>query len=1116
MTTRPPSSSSRSNRKDNHDRRLVSQDVALPNSSRRSSARKSRSGGTASTKNGFACNEGNVCVCGRCGSTHRPPTNSISYRTTTKKSSSSPSASQHRSSPQPASGGSSSSTDRRDRHRSSKEDHHKRSSNRNANHEEQHHSSSSSSNRNRSSRHRRDRDNDDSSQIRSDNSNSNKRTSSSRSNNNKPNIKTSIGNALQSNTQQLQKIVKKISRGSNSSNDKSEKEHHNDNDYEVFYDEHGKRILLPKAKSTSTSSKQSSDHHHVSSEPTTTNNLEEVGRGYHSSDFESESGEEEEDNDDNESSVIDGASDKFALLQQKFLNEGGEGEDEEEDYIDGASDLDGNEIYSESDYMDGHHGDDDYDGIEEDEEEDIEHCDYDIDEMDETNSLGEEEGVDDHYDTISEENLICSNEVKTSSRSNSPELNDTLRNKERSKVAMERMVRNLYCDEIGDVDPPSSNGGRNRDDEPPIVTDNSMEPKEDETASLRLDRPPTPESDKCDGISDNLSRMSVRGGDPPEDGRGCDPPPTLRGTSAATALPSQQLGRRVRKPVPAKEKKPEIRGILKKKEGAAPPRVAYFGGTSASMSDDDEDSDDDSGSDPDVSETKSTADESTQLSLFDDKSISTAKSGLRQGRFAAANAAAAAASSHLDTIGDDDDEEEDEDDGNDSDSIEIDDADEDDNTYDHAKRSHTSDLNNSFPSLMGDDSRFNRDKSHYLRTSDLGLTQDTIFAEQFLDDPNAKPEPHYHHPSPHPPPGVQFNCDENWISVDDGNGDHSPIAPQAVDALVATGYRAACDPMMWTPTAKTRKFMTEKGLRFDDIPTPAPPEEEGGRGDSSCLVWSGKFPHKHYGHDQPVIRSQGIVNMSAEELVDLLMDSTRVESYNISSIGRKDELMLSDGTDLDSCPFSGQRKKKLSGVVIQGAKIIDGNAVGFEEETDDEQSDYEEEEVTEMEFDDDGKKSVRTYTTVTSSKERRKSIFVGVTKLVRSTNKVPMRKNLEYFTLLHCRALTDDQGGNGYIIVGRAVTPAQDAEKGGKDAQRAEILLNVHIIRRLREKKSKDDKRKRMSSRDRAKAAKMRNRCLMINVVHVKSPIIPNMLAKKVGLSAAGSFISDIRALTEE
>lgn len=353
---------------------------------------------------------------------------------------------------------------------------------------------------------------------------------------------------------------------------------------------------------------------------------------------------------------------------------------------------------------------------------------------------------------------------------------------------------------------------------------------------------------------------------------------------------------------------------------------------------------------------------------------------------------------------------------------------------------------------------------------------------------------------------IKSLSDENWISVDDGFGGHSPIAPQAVDALVATGYRTACDPMMWTPTAKTRKFMTENGLRFDDIPTPAPPEEEGGRGDTSCLVWSGKFPHKHYGHDLPVIRSQGIVNMSPEALVDLLMDSTRVKSYNVSSTGRQDELVLSDGTNLDTCPFSGQRKKKLTGVVIQGAKIVNGAAVGFVEESDNEQSDDEEEESTEMGFDDDGRQSFRR-----PSKERRKSLFVGVTKLVRSTNKVPMRKSLEYVTLLHCRALTDDQGGNGYIIVSRACTPAEDAEKCNKDVQRAETLLNVHIIRRLRERKSKDGTRK-----SRAKSAQMRNRCLMINVVHVKSPIIPNILAKKVGLSAASSFVTDIRALTEE
>jgi hypothetical protein len=37
--------------------------------------------------------------------------------------------------------------------------------------------------------------------------------------------------------------------------------------------------------------------------------------------------------------------------------------------------------------------------------------------------------------------------------------------------------------------------------------------------------------------------------------------------------------------------------------------------------------------------------------------------------------------------------------------------------------------------------------------------------------------------------GVQFHVDENWICVDDGSGNHSPIAPQAVDALVVMGFR---------------------------------------------------------------------------------------------------------------------------------------------------------------------------------------------------------------------------------------------------------------------------------------------------------------------------------------
>jgi len=283
---------------------------------------------------------------------------------------------------------------------------------------------------------------------------------------------------------------------------------------------------------------------------------------------------------------------------------------------------------------------------------------------------------------------------------------------------------------------------------------------------------------------------------------------------------------------------------------------------------------------------------------------------------------------------------------------------------------------------------------------------------------------------------------------------------------------------------------------------------------SSSMVWSGKFPHKYHGHEQPAVRSQGVVNMSAEDLVDLLMDSQRVSEYNKSNINRTDKLVLSDGTDLDGCPFSGQRKKKITGVVMQGAKVVGGIAV-FESESDCEQ---EVSEVEEIVFDDDGGKSVRT---ISASRERRQSNFIGVTKLVRTTNKLPLMKVLELFTLLHCRALSDEQGGDGYIIVARGITPASYAEKSGN--LRSEILLSVHIIRRLRSlKKQKDGGKRKKGSRSsknistsgrKASKSDLANRCLMINVNHLKSSMVPNMLAKKVGLSAALSFMSDIRSL---
>eukprot|EP00804_Cyclotella_cryptica_P012723 CCRYP_016285-RD/>CCRYP_016285-RD protein AED:0.18 eAED:0.18 QI:2397/0.75/0.77/1/0.62/0.66/9/947/475 len=245
------------------------------------------------------------------------------------------------------------------------------------------------------------------------------------------------------------------------------------------------------------------------------------------------------------------------------------------------------------------------------------------------------------------------------------------------------------------------------------------------------------------------------------------------------------------------KKEVKIQGILKKRD--APPPIAYFGGTVSigSSSSDEEHSKASSSSDSGGLE-EPAPNERARKSYSkdnDDKSLSSIKSGMRRGKYAAVNEVALSVTQRS--------------------------SDED------------SSIESSSDSECSDDKgtcekRFDRDHSHFLRTADLGMTQDclhfvdTIFAQQFLDNPRDSPEPHYHHPTPHPPPGVQFHVDENWICVDDGNGKHSPIAPQAVDALVVVGFRTANDPVMWTPTSTTRKTMTEKRLRFDDIPIPGP------------------------------------------------------------------------------------------------------------------------------------------------------------------------------------------------------------------------------------------------------------------------------------------------------
>jgi hypothetical protein len=116
--------------------------------------------------------------------------------------------------------------------------------------------------------------------------------------------------------------------------------------------------------------------------------------------------------------------------------------------------------------------------------------------------------------------------------------------------------------------------------------------------------------------------------------------------------------------------------------------------------------------------------------------------------------------------------------------------------------------------------------------------------------------------------------------------------------------------------------------------------------------------------------------------------------------------------------------------------------------------------------------------------------FGGITKVMKSESRPPMiRRTLQFISILHATELQD---GSGYLIVTRAVTtPPEDTGTSLQNVLKSEILMGVNIIKRV-----EGDA----------------DRCLLICVNQIRSPMIPMMIAKRIGLQAAVNFIQDLRA----
>lgn len=119
----------------------------------------------------------------------------------------------------------------------------------------------------------------------------------------------------------------------------------------------------------------------------------------------------------------------------------------------------------------------------------------------------------------------------------------------------------------------------------------------------------------------------------------------------------------------------------------------------------------------------------------------------------------------------------------------------------------------------------------------------------------------------------------------------------------------------------------------------------------------------------------------------------------------------------------------------------------------------------------------------------------SITKVMRGTSQPPLvRLTMEFVSIFHAKELEDK---SGYLLVTRAVThPESDSDHHHKSATtsanvlRSEILMGVNLIRRI-----EGDE----------------HRSLMINVCQIRSPMVPMMIANRIGASAAANFIKDLR-----
>lgn len=118
-----------------------------------------------------------------------------------------------------------------------------------------------------------------------------------------------------------------------------------------------------------------------------------------------------------------------------------------------------------------------------------------------------------------------------------------------------------------------------------------------------------------------------------------------------------------------------------------------------------------------------------------------------------------------------------------------------------------------------------------------------------------------------------------------------------LEALARFGYDMVTDESdRFKPVRDTERILSKR--KVQSMPDPSCPSHPWYHATGKeILVWSGAAEHDGFGCSVPVLKARGIVRTAARNVVELILDSSRVKEYNKMSLGRSDVVCLQEGLD---------------------------------------------------------------------------------------------------------------------------------------------------------------------------------------------------------------------------